>query len=221
MNQNAMMPWDAPAPEKAGRPSAFGLLPDELKSLGCPGDAAHLFSLLQRPWTWVDGAPKLGKENRAFIESITDLSLPGIDESIASVDGSAKLALKLSDGRRIETVHMPRVVKNARVTLCISSQAGCAMGCTFCATGAMGIQRNLSAGEIVGQVLSVMSALGPGTSSQLTLVFMGMGEPLHNLDHVHRAIRVLTHPSGLGIPARAASPSAPAVSSAALRNWPG
>ena len=202
MNQNAMMPWDAPAPEKAGRPSAFGLLPDELKSLGCPGDAAHLFSLLQRPWTWVDGAPKLGKENRAFIESITDLSLPGIDESIASVDGSAKLALKLSDGRRIETVHMPRVVKNARVTLCISSQAGCAMGCTFCATGAMGIQRNLSAGEIVGQVLSVMSALGPGTSSQLTLVFMGMGEPLHNLDHVHRAIRVLTHPSGLGIPAR-------------------
>jgi 23S rRNA (adenine2503-C2)-methyltransferase len=76
------------------------------------------------------------------------------------------------------------------------------MGCTFCATGAMGIQRNLSAGEIVGQVLSVISELGPKTSSQLTLVFMGMGEPLHNLDHVHRAIRVLTNSSGLCIPAR-------------------
>ena len=195
-------PWDAPAPEKAGRPSAFGLLPEDLKALGCPNDVDHLFSLLQRPWTWEEGAPKFGKENRAFLESVADLSLPKIDESIGSSDGTRKLALQLSDGRRIETVHMPRVVKNARVTLCISSQVGCAMGCTFCATGAMGIQRNLSAGEIVGQVLSVMSALGPGTSSRLTLVFMGMGEPLHNLDHVHRAIRVLTHRSGLCIPAR-------------------
>ncbi len=202
MKQNAMMPWDAPAPEKAGRPSAFGLLPEDLKALGCPNDPAHLFSLLQRPWTWAEGAPKLGKENRAFLESVADLSLPGIEESSESSDGARKLALKLSDGRRIETVHMPRAVKNARVTMCISSQVGCAMGCTFCATGAMGIQRNLSAGEIVGQVLSVMSSLGPGTSSRLTLVFMGMGEPLHNLDHVHRAIRVLTNASGLCIPAR-------------------
>ena len=202
MKQNAMMPWDAPAPEKAGRPSAFGLLPEDLKALGCPNDADHLFSLLQRPWAWAEGAPIFGKANRAFLESISDLSLPRIDESLESADGARKLALQLSDGRRIETVHMPRVVKNARVTMCISSQVGCAMGCTFCATGAMGIQRNLSAGEIVGQVLSVMSALGPRTSSRLTLVFMGMGEPLHNLDHVHRAIRVLTHPSGLCIPTR-------------------
>jgi 23S rRNA (adenine2503-C2)-methyltransferase len=202
MNLNNVMPWDAPAPEKVGRPSAFGLLPVELKALGCPNNADHLFSLLQRPCRWVEGAPKFGKENRAFLEAIADLSLPRIDESIESTDGSRKLALQLSDGRRIETVHMPRMVKNARVTMCISSQVGCAMGCTFCATGAMGIQRNLSAGEIVGQVLSVMWALGPGTSSRLTLVFMGMGEPLHNLDHVHRAIRVLTHPSGLNIPAR-------------------
>jgi len=202
MNHKAAMPWDAPAPEKGGRPSAFGLLPEDLKRLGCPNDADHLFSLLQRPWTWVEGAPKLGKANRDFLESLTDMSLPKIDETIGSSDGTRKLALLLSDGRRIETVHMPRVVKNARVTLCISSQVGCAMGCNFCATGAMGIQRNLSAGEIAGQVLSVMSSLGPGTSSRLTLVFMGMGEPLHNLDHVHRAIRVLTHRSGLCIPAR-------------------
>ncbi len=202
MNLNNVMPWDAPAPEKAGRPSAFGLLPEDLKALGCPNDPNHLFSLLQRPWTWKEGAPKLGKDNLAFLESVADLGLPDIDESTESSDGTRKLALTLSDGRRIETVHMPRVVKNARVTMCISSQVGCAMGCTFCATGAMGIQRNLSAGEIVGQVLSVMSALGPGTSSRLTLVFMGMGEPLHNLDHVHRAIHVLTHSAGLCIPAR-------------------
>ena len=202
MSQMAPMPWDRPAPEKAGLPSAYGLLPEELKSMGCPQGAAQLFALLQRPWTWAQGAPKLGKANRAFMDSIADLSLPLIDESIHSADGSAKLALQLSDGRRIESVHMPRRVKNPRVTMCISSQVGCAMGCTFCATGAMGILRNLSAGEIVGQVLSVMSRLGPGTSSKLTLVFMGMGEPLHNLDHLHRAIRVLTDPAGLNIPAR-------------------
>lgn len=195
-------PWDRPAPEKAGLPSAYGLLPEDFKELGCPNDPAFLFSLLQRPWTWVDGAPKLGKENRAFLQAIADLSLPKVDESIASDDGSTKLALQLSDGRCIECVHMPRRVRNARVTLCISSQVGCAMGCTFCATGAMGIQRNMSAGEIVGQVLSVMAKLGPTSPSQLTLVFMGMGEPLHNLDHLHRAIAVLAHPTGLGIPAR-------------------
>ncbi len=196
------MPWDRPAPEKAGLPSAYGLLPEDLEALGCPNDPAHLFSLLQRPWAWVEGRPKLGKANLAFLEAIADLRLPAIDEAIGSGDGSTKLALKLGDGRRIEAVHMPRRVKNARVTMCISSQVGCAMGCTFCATGAMGIQRNLSAGEIVGQVLSVMAMLGPAAPSLLTLVFMGMGEPLHNLDHLHRAIRVLSHPAGLGIPAR-------------------
>ncbi len=202
MLSDVSSPWDAPAPEKVGRPSAFGLLPGELKARGCPNDANHLFSLLQRPWNWADGTPKLGKDNRTFLESFADLSLPKMDESIESSDGTQKLALRLTDGRRIETVHMPRVVKNARVTMCISSQVGCAMGCTFCATGAMGILRNLTAGEIVGQILSVMSVLGPGTSSRLTLVFMGMGEPLHNLEHVHRAIQVLTHTSGLNIPAR-------------------
>ena len=76
------------------------------------------------------------------------------------------------------------------------------MGCTFCATGAMGIRRNLSAGEIVGQVLALVLALGPARPHAVTLVFMGMGEPLHNLDNVHRAIRILNHPAGLNISTR-------------------
>jgi 23S rRNA (adenine2503-C2)-methyltransferase len=76
------------------------------------------------------------------------------------------------------------------------------MGCTFCATGAMGIRRNLSAGEIVGQVLALMAALGPARAHAVTLVFMGMGEPLHNLDNVHRAIRILNHPAGLNLSTR-------------------
>ena len=75
------------------------------------------------------------------------------------------------------------------------------MGCTFCATGTMGIVRNLTAGEIVGQVLALMKWRGPATGHQLNLVFMGMGEPLHNLDAVLRAITVLCDPAGLGLPA--------------------
>ena len=73
------------------------------------------------------------------------------------------------------------------------------MGCTFCATGGMGIVRNLQSGEILSQVLVLMAALGPQRGHELTLVFMGMGEPLHNLDNLHRAIRLLCHPLGLGM----------------------
>ena len=100
------------------------------------------------------------------------------------------------DGHRVEAVHMPRGEGDLRVTYCISSQVGCALGCTFCATGAMGIVRNLTAGEIVGQVLVLMRELGPRQGESVFLVFMGMGEPLHNLAHVHRAITVLCHPQG-------------------------
>ena len=119
-----------------------------------------------------------------------------------SADGSAKLALALADGSVIEALHMPREVRSPRVTLCISSQVGCAMGCIFCATGAMGLRRNLTAGEIVAQVQVLLKELGPGRPHAVTLVFMGMGEPLHNLDHVHRAIRILAHPDGLNISPR-------------------
>ena len=131
-----------------------------------------------------------------------EFRLPEILERHASEDGSTKLVLGLADGERIEVVHMPREVRNPRVTLCISSQVGCAMGCAFCATGSMGIHRNLTAGEIVGQVLAVLRALGPERPHAVTLVFMGMGEPLHNLDHVHRAVKVFNHARGLNISTR-------------------
>ena len=94
---------------------------------------------------------------------------------------------------------MPRPKEDRRVTYCISSQVGCALGCTFCATGAMGIVRNLTAGEIVGQVLALMRELGPERGEEINIVFMGMGEPLHNLAHVHRAITLLCHPQGTGL----------------------
>jgi 23S rRNA (adenine2503-C2)-methyltransferase len=202
MTATRPMPWDQAAPEKGGLPSAWALLPEDLAALGAPGRPEHLFARLQRVKTWREGRPWLSKEARAWFEAHTDLSLPTLQDQHPSDDGSTKLALGLSDGKRIEAVHMPRRVRNPRVTYCISSQVGCAMGCTFCATGTMGIVRNLSAGEIVGQVLTLQRDLGPDDAGRITLVFMGMGEPLHNLDNLHRAIRVLNHAAGMDLSRR-------------------
>jgi len=186
-----------------GRPiSAFGLLPEDFQEMGCPGRPEHVFGRIQQAWCWREGGPNLRKELRLWLQENFDLALPQVLSACPSADGSTKLVLGLGDGERIEAVHMPREVNNPRATLCISSQVGCAMGCGFCATGRMGLSRDLSAGEIVGQVHAIMKALGPGSPQQVTLVFMGMGEPLHNLDNVHRAIRVFNHSSGLNISAR-------------------
>lgn len=200
-------PWDRSAPERAGLPSAWALLPQDLAELGCPGAPGHAFGRLQRVLSWgrspgaEEGRLFLARDTRAWLGVRTDLALPRIVERHPSEDGATKLVLGLSDGHRIEAIHMPRR-PDGRVTFCISSQVGCALGCTFCATGAMGIVRNLSAGEIVGEVLVLMHELGPRRGDLATLVFMGMGEPLHNLDHVHRAIRVLCHPGGAGLSPR-------------------
>jgi 23S rRNA (adenine2503-C2)-methyltransferase len=114
-----------------------------------------------------------------------------------SSDGTEKFLFRLDDGEFIETVAIP---EGSRLTLCISSQAGCALQCAFCATGAMGFTRNLQMFEIAGQVRE-MKLLDP--PKQLTnIVFMGMGEPLMNWRAVDPALTVLNSPSGLGIGAR-------------------
>ncbi|HWQ09237.1 MAG TPA: 23S rRNA (adenine(2503)-C(2))-methyltransferase RlmN, partial [Holophaga sp.] len=199
---SAPAPWDGPAPERAVRPEACALFPEEFEALGAPGRGEHIFAQIHHPWAWVEGRPRLSREIRDWTDRTLEFRLPEILERHASEDGSTKLVLGLADGERIEVVHMPREVRNPRVTLCISSQVGCAMGCAFCATGSMGIHRNLTAGEIVGQVLAVLRALGPEQPHAVTLVFMGMGEPLHNLNHVHRAVRIFNHPRGLNISTR-------------------
>jgi 23S rRNA (adenine2503-C2)-methyltransferase len=195
-------PWSRRAPEKDGLPAAWSLLPEDLAVQGCPGRPEHVFARLQRPLTWLPERPNVSREIRSWLESHTDLALPAIAERHASDDGSVKLVLEMSDGQRVEAVHMPRKDGDRRVTCCISSQVGCALGCTFCATGAMGIVRNLTAGEIVAQVITLMRTLGPRCGEHLYLVFMGMGEPLHNLDHVHRAITVLCREGGAGLSPR-------------------
>jgi 23S rRNA (adenine2503-C2)-methyltransferase len=114
-----------------------------------------------------------------------------------SVDGlTEKLLLRLRDGQEIEAVEMK--TESGRKTVCVSSQAGCAMGCVFCVTGQFGFARNLDAGEVVEQVLRFNDPQRPVTN----VVFMGMGEPLANYVEVVRAVRLLTHPQGLRLGAR-------------------
>jgi 23S rRNA (adenine2503-C2)-methyltransferase len=184
---------------RAGRAGGFGLTVDEIAALSPPNAARIVFERLQRVHDWKDGAPLANAELRAWLDAHLDLSMPRVTERVPSEDGSTKLGLTCTDGLGIEAVHMPRETRSPRVTLCISSQAGCAMGCTFCATAKMGLLRNLTAHEIVGQVLAVVRELGPPDYGRINLVFMGMGEPLHNVEEVLRAVRVLSDPRGLGI----------------------
>ncbi len=189
----------AAAPERAGRPSLWAQLPGDLNTAdGLVGDPAQVFAKLQRVSTWNAQGPAIGRRARGVLVNYDD-ALPQLVQTHPSSDGATRCVLHTVDGHAIEAVHMPRAVKNPRVTLCVSSQVGCAMACTFCATGTMGIVRNLTAGEIVGEVLVLMRALGPASGQQLNVVFMGMGEPLHNFDHVARAIEVLCHPQGIGM----------------------
>lgn len=231
--------WDQPAPEagQAARPNAAGLDPAGLKALvSALGEPAwrggQLFEGLYRQrWTRWEQFSSLPKALRTRMEAEVDLAWPAMVQSLASEDGSTKHAFELSDGKQIEGVFMPYVVRGSglrstplesprreqarpvpgfpdsgeqldRVTLCLSSQVGCAMGCTFCATGQMGIVRNLTAAEIVGQVVAMLSHHGHPEGRPVNLVFMGMGEPLHNLDHLMAAFGILTDPKGLAIPPR-------------------
>ena len=134
-----------------------------------------------------------------------------VDSHIIGADGgmTAKAVHELADGQRIESVLMRYPARGAmseRTTICISSQAGCAVNCPFCATGQAGFGRQLTPGEIVDQVLHwhrpPWNALGDATSGHYNIVFMGMGEPLNNADRVFEAVRLLNDPARLGIGAR-------------------
>lgn len=195
MSRLPLISSDSLAP--AGCSDAFGLTSRELMDRGF-GPAT--FGALQRPWTYGAAGPALGHERRARLEPI-GLALPEVERRERSADGSTKLLLRFG-AERVEAVHMPRDVGGGRVTLCVSSQVGCAMGCVFCATARMGFVRHLRAGEIVAQIARVVSELGPRHPAALTLVFMGMGEPLHNLVEVSRALEVLCDPLGLGLSPR-------------------
>jgi 23S rRNA (adenine2503-C2)-methyltransferase len=121
---------------------------------------------------------------------------PGrISQHVSSDDGTVKYRINLSGGGAVEAVYMPRT---DQPTLCISSQVGCALACEFCLTGKMGFKRNMSPGEIVGQVALILDAQRV-KDERFRIVFMGMGEPLHNYDSVLAACRLLTSEKGFGM----------------------
>ena len=140
----------------------------------------------------------LSRELRASLAADFTLTTPVIAARERSVDGTEKFLLRLADGRQIESVFIPDA---QRATFCISTQVGCAMACAFCLTGKMGLLRNLTAGEIAGQVRVLAQALDL-RGKAFNIVLMGMGEPLHNYDETMKALRILADEHGMSLPPR-------------------
>lgn len=178
----------------------FGALETELAGAGLP--RVHVLPLWKALYReWETSGPGLA-ENAALPPPLRRwlkarapvLDVPMEHDERESSDGlTRKFLLRLGDGQTIETVLMGY---DGRHTACVSTQAGCAMGCVFCATGQMGFVRHLRAGEIVAQVLHAQRALGGGLRN---LVLMGMGEPLHNYDAVMTALEIISDARGLGL----------------------
>jgi len=137
----------------------------------------------------------LGRELRSSLAGSFRIVTPELVRKETSSDGTTKLLLRLEDGQMIESVYIPDTPAH---TFCLSTQVGCAMKCGFCLTGKMGIIRNLTGGEIVGQVRVLTRELGM-LQSRFNIVLMGMGEPLHNYDAVMKALRMLNDEHGLAV----------------------
>jgi 23S rRNA (adenine2503-C2)-methyltransferase len=144
----------------------------------------------------------LGLDLRRKLQQLATIEPPRILGEQQSVDGTTKWLMGFGGGNAVETVFIPEA---GRGTLCISSQVGCALNCTFCSTGAQGFSRNLTTGEIIGQVWQAARALGHernGRRHITNVVLMGMGEPLLNFDAVAPALSLLRDDLGLGLAAR-------------------
>ena len=148
--------------------------------------------------TNIDAMTDLSRQLRATLADAFTLTTPVLVEREKSIDGTEKFLLRLADGRQIESVFIP---DTPAMTFCISTQVGCAMACAFCLTGKMGLVRNLTAGEIVGQVRVLVDALDM-RDTRFNIVLMGMGEPLHNYDETMKALRMLADEHGLDVSPR-------------------
>ncbi|BDV00493.1 dual-specificity RNA methyltransferase RlmN [Thermodesulfomicrobium sp. WS] len=158
-------------------------------------------------WLWrrgqldVAAMTNLAKALRAELSATASARLPRIAQVQQSQDGTVKFLLTLHDGAQVETVLIP---DDDRFTQCLSCQVGCPMACTFCATGTMGLRRNMTGGEIAAQVLAARLWAEENVPQKpiTNLVFMGMGEPFLNWPNVRRALHILTHPEGLSFSRR-------------------
>ena len=158
--------------------------------------------LWQKNATTFDAMTNVSKATRTRLAETARICLPEVVRVQASADGTEKLLLRLHDGALVETVIIRSTGKDGsvRVAQCLSCQVGCAMGCSFCSTGDMGFVRNMSAAEILGQVLVARERLNdnrPDRPVIRNLVFMGMGEPLLNLREVMRSLHMLNDDKGL------------------------
>ncbi len=154
----------------------------------------------------------LPKDLRSELSSKYDISTLNIVAKEKSCDGSIKYLFRLRDGLSVEAVLLPmkneirdeegNLLQSSKYTICISSQVGCKIGCAFCLTAKEGFKKNLTAGEIVAQVLLIKKDNKIASNKRVNIVFMGMGEPLDNLDNVVKAVKIFSDPDGLSISPR-------------------
>lgn len=202
----------------SGRVNIVGLTRDQLRQAlidaGTPEKQARM--RVGQVWQWVyhwgvrdfAGMSNLAKDYRALLAERFEIVLPEIVTRQISADGTRKYLVRIAGGHEVETVYIP---EEGRGTLCVSSQVGCTLTCSFCHTGTQKLVRNLTAGEIVGQLMLARDDLGewpvPGAPKDETrlvsnIVLMGMGEPLYNFDAVRDAMKVCMDNEGLSLSRR-------------------
>ncbi|MBP1806582.1 23S rRNA (adenine(2503)-C(2))-methyltransferase RlmN [Rubellimicrobium aerolatum] len=201
-----------------GGVNLVGLTRDEMRealvAAGTPEKQAKM--RVGQVWQWIyhwgvrdfGAMTNLAKDYRALLARSFVVELPEIVSKQVSADGTRKYLVRIAGGHEVETVYIP---EEDRGTLCVSSQVGCTLTCSFCHTGTQRLVRNLTAGEIVGQVMLVRDDLGewpvPGAPKDETrllsnIVLMGMGEPLYNFEAVRDAMRIAMDPEGLSLSRR-------------------
>ena len=214
---------EASTPDLGKPKSIAGLGREDLRELlaaaGVP--ERQLRMRVNQLWGWLyvrgatsfDAMTDVAKDLRATLGALYSLERPRVVSEQVSVDGTRKWLLRLADGKDVETVYIP---EEDRGTLCISSQVGCTLTCTFCHTGTQRLVRNLTAQEIVGQILLARDRIGdwpgavpddpkglPSSERKITnVVLMGMGEPLYNFDNVRDACAIAADGEGLSISKR-------------------
>ena len=184
-------------------PSLIGMNLEELQAVALKGKMPKFVGKQLAQWlydkrvTRFDEMANISRKNQEWLSQNYRIGREAPAKSSKSADGTVKYLFDLGHGKAIESVYIP---DHDRATLCVSSQVGCKMNCYFCATGKLGFKADLTAAQIVNQVLSIPPAPKPGQAPMAPLtnvVFMGMGEPLDNLEPVLRAIEILTAPWGL------------------------
>ena len=208
------VPRAAPAADADARVDLVGLsreaIRQALEEAGLEPKQAKLrakqiwHQIYNRGATAFEAMSDIAKPHRAWLAERFVIGRPEVVEQLVSTDGTRKWLLKTPDGHDFEMVFIPDA---DRGTLCVSSQVGCTLNCTFCHTGTMRLVRNLTAGEIVGQVMLARDALGEWPSQPegrmlSNIVMMGMGEPLYNFDNVRDALRIVMDGDGLGLSRR-------------------